>query len=96
MCVLVAVAIVSVVTSSGEGYDRDSLSLGESQEALIRAVAAVCPHTVVVVRAPGAVTTPWASSVGAVVFQLLPGQAAGLALAGLSLSLSLSLSLLSW
>jgi len=76
-----ALAIVSVVTSSGEGYDRDSLSLGESQEALVAAVVAVCPQTVVVVRAPGAVTMPWATFAAAILLQLLPGQEAGAALA---------------
>ena len=72
-----SICIVSVATSSGEGYDRPSLSLGASQEALIAAVTAVCPHTIVVVRAPGAVLMPWAASAAAIVLQLLPGQEVG-------------------
>ena len=75
-----AVSIVSVVTSSGEGYDRDSLGLGASQEQLISAVTSVCARTIVVVRAPGAVTMPWLNTTGAVVLQFLPGQEAGAAL----------------
>lgn len=74
------VALVSVVTSSGEGYDRDSLGLGDTQEQLINAVAAVCAQTIVVVRSPGAVTMPWLNSTAAVVLQLLPGQEVGSAL----------------
>lgn len=75
------VAVVSVVTSSGEGYDRDSLGLGDSQNELVASVLAVCPSVVVAVRAPGAVVLPWRQNATATLLQMLPGQASGDALA---------------
>lgn len=74
------VAIVVVATSSSEGGDRKDLSLGK-WDAIAAAVTAAQPHTVVVVRAPGAATMPWATQAGAIVLQFMPGQEAGNALA---------------
>ena len=70
------VTVVSVATTSTEGFDRFDLSVGAMQDRLVTAVAAVCQNVV-------AVSTPWAvlPSVKSIVLQLLPGQEAGNALA---------------
>eukprot|EP01051_Picozoa_sp_SAG22_P029771 SAG22_NODE_11203_length_496_cov_0.596977_1_plen_130_part_01 len=77
--------MLSVAAQAAEGNDRVDLSLGPRQEALIAAVLAAAPgRVVVVVRAPGAVSMPWAANttaLRAIVLQLMPGQAAGSALA---------------
>ena len=81
------VTVLSVATQSAEGNDRADLSLGTHQETLIQAVLAAAPgRVVVVVRAPGAVSMPWAANVTAaraIMLQLMPGQAAGSALAAI-------------
>jgi beta-glucosidase len=64
-----------------EGADRASLALPGAQDALVRAVAAVNPRTVVVVEAGAAVAMPWLSRVAAVVDQWYPGQSDGASLA---------------
>jgi beta-glucosidase len=75
-----AVVVVSDDTES-EATDRPSLNLPSAQDALISAVAAVNPHTVVVVNAGAPVAMPWLSSVAAVVDAWYPGQTSGTALA---------------
>eukprot|EP01047_Picozoa_sp_COSAG01_P039197 COSAG01_NODE_3224_length_6388_cov_10.896009_8_plen_102_part_00 len=76
-----------MATQSAEGQDRADLSLGVRQEALIAAVLRAAPGRVtVVVRAPGAVTMPWAANVTAlpsILLQLMAGQASGSALAAI-------------
>jgi beta-glucosidase len=79
----VDVAVVVVATSSHEGADRTNLSLPAEHDALVAAVAAANPRTVVVVRCPGACVMPWVDAVPAVLLQLLPGQEAGNALANI-------------
>ncbi|WP_395570411.1 glycoside hydrolase family 3 C-terminal domain-containing protein [Streptomyces sp. BK79] len=77
-------AIVVVGTtedSETEGYDRVGLSLGEHQDELVRAVAAVNPRTVVVVNSGGPVEMPWHREAGAVLLAWFPGQEAGAGLA---------------
>lgn len=79
--------VVVVATSSGEGHDRPTLSLGALQDSLVTDMlkaagsgsesAKVC----VSVNAPGAVLLPWASQVPALLLQWLPGQEWGNALA---------------
>jgi beta-glucosidase len=64
-----------------EAADRASLDLPSAQNALIAAVAAVNPRTIVVVEAGAAVAMPWLSSVDAVVDQWYPGQTDGRSLA---------------
>lgn len=78
-----AVAIVVVGTTSGEGYDRGTLSLGAGQDELITRVAAVHANTIVVIRSPGAVTMPWVAhpNITAILLQFLPGQEGGRSLA---------------
>ncbi|SDL01596.1 beta-glucosidase family protein [Streptomyces indicus] len=77
-------AIVFVGTTEhgeSEGYDRTSLALGEHQDALVRAVTAVNPRTVVVVNSGGPVELPWREEAGAVLLSWFPGQEAGAGLA---------------
>ena len=67
------VAIVFVNQPSSEGSDHLSLSLPNNQDALVSAVAAANPHTVVVLETGGAVTMPWIGQVGAAMEAWYPG-----------------------
>ena len=58
-----------------EGFDRDDMTLPEGVNALIEAVAAVNPHTVVVLFAGSPVETPWADKVKSILWMGLPGEA---------------------
>ena len=74
--------VVVVSTGSGEGSDRPSLSLKDSDTAMLTALLTANPHKVVVVlNGPAAVLMPWAPLAGAIVFQWYPGQEMGSALA---------------
>lgn len=64
-----------------EGADKTTLALPGQQDALVSAVAAAAPRTVVVVNAATPVLMPWLSHVDAVLFAGLPGQEAGDAVA---------------
>lgn len=75
------VVIMNVATTSGEGSDRPNLDLPDWQNAMVTAVLAANKNTVVVARCPGACTMPWADAAPSILFQLLPGQEAGNALA---------------
>jgi beta-glucosidase len=75
-----AVVVVSDDTES-EAADRASLNLPSAQNELISAVAAVNPHTVVVVDAGAPVVMPWLSQVASVVDAWYPGESNGTALA---------------
>lgn len=77
------VAVVFVGHRVGEGMDRQSLALPNDQDALIEAVAAANPNTVVVLQTGGAVTMPWIDRVAAVLEMWLPGDAFGPAAARL-------------
>ncbi len=76
-----AVAIVCVGQQTSEGSDRTSLSLPTGQDALVSAVAAVNPHTIVVMYESSATLMPWASQVAGIVMAWYPGQENGNALA---------------
>jgi len=65
----------------GEGSDRSTLALAEGQDALIAAVAAVNPRTVVVIASPDAVEMPWVDAVPSVLATFFSGQAMGGAVA---------------
>jgi beta-glucosidase len=67
------VAIVFAVQHTSEGADLPNLSLPDKQDALIEAVAAANPHTIVVLETGGAVLMPWADAVSAVVEAWYPG-----------------------
>jgi beta-glucosidase len=67
------VAIVFVNQPSSEGSDHPSLSLPDNQDALVSAVAAANPHTIVVLETGGAVTMPWIGQVSAAMEAWYPG-----------------------
>ena len=77
------VAVVFAGHKVGEGMDRLSLALPNDQDALIAAVAAVNPRTVVVLQTGGGVTMPWLDKVAAVMEMWLPGDMFGPAAAKL-------------
>jgi beta-glucosidase len=73
-------AIVVVGTTEhgeSEGYDRTSLALGGTQDALVRAVTGANPRTVAVVNSGGPVELPWREEAGAVLLAWFPGQEGG-------------------
>jgi len=74
-------AVVFANDVSGEGTDRSSMALPGDQDRLIAAVAKANPKTVVVLRTPAAVLTPWRRDVAAIVAGWYPGQQAGKAIA---------------
>ena len=63
-----------------EGYDRTSLSLPKEHDALIAAVCAANPRTVVVLANGAPVLMPWADRPAAIVEAYLGGQAGGSAI----------------
>lgn len=63
-----------------EGFDRDSLSLPEQHDALVQAVAAANPRTVVALSNGAPVVLPWRENVAAILESYLGGQASGGAL----------------
>ena len=75
------VAIVCVSTPSSEGSDRPDLDLSDGDDALVAAVTAAQPSSVVVLNSPAAIVTPWADQAGAMVAAFYPGQEMGNALA---------------
>ena len=84
------VAVVFVSQWGGEGMDVSSLSLTDltsatpvDQNALVEAVAAANPHTIVVVESGGPILMPWLSQVNAVMEAWYPGQGGGPAIANL-------------
>jgi beta-glucosidase len=84
------VAIVFVSQWESEGMDLPSLNLTDltdataiDQDALVSAVAAASPHTIVVIESGGPVVMPWLSQVGAVLEAWYPGQSGGPAIADL-------------
>lgn len=77
----VDVPIVFATQWCSEGLDVPSLSLPNEQDALISAVAAANPRTVVVLETGNPVTMPWLDRVAAVVEAWYPGQRGGEAIA---------------
>ena len=74
------VSIIFLATSSSEGSDRKSLSVGNDDlvTAVAEAVASNQSKKVVVVAVtPGAILTPWANNVSAVLIPFMPGQEYG-------------------
>jgi len=81
-----AVVIVGLpVSHDSEGGDRTSLDLPPSHNALVEAVLAVQPRTVVVLQSGAAVAMPWADRVPAIIQAWLGGQGGGGALADILL-----------
>jgi beta-glucosidase len=86
-CAIAAKVDVAVVLAGltprfeSEGYDRTHLGLPPSHDELIRRIAAVNPHVVVVLSAGAPVAMPWIHQVQGVLHTYLGGQAgAGAAL----------------
>jgi beta-glucosidase len=75
------VAIVMVSDSEGEGKDRPNLSLPSNQDAVVAAVAAANPKTIVVSKTGGPILMPWLSQVPAVLQAWYPGEEDGNAVA---------------
>ena len=75
------VAIVFAHQWTSEGMDLKSLSLPDNQDALIAAVAAANPHTIVVLETGTAVTMPWLPNVAGVVEAWYAGSRGHIALA---------------
>lgn len=78
------VAVVVVSTSpevESEGFDRTTLALPGDQDALVRAVMAANPRTIVVVNSGAPVTLPWRDDAAAILAVWFPGQEFGHALA---------------
>ncbi|MBO9518525.1 MAG: glycoside hydrolase family 3 C-terminal domain-containing protein [Porphyrobacter sp.] len=75
------VAIVFVYQPSGEGEDVPSMDLPYGQDALVEAVAAANPNTVVVLQTGNPVNLPWKDKVGAIVQAWYSGQRGGEAIA---------------
>ena len=66
-------AIVFVNQPTSEGRDSRTLSLPDRQDALVEAVAAANPRTIVVLETGGPVTMPWAGNVAAILATWYPG-----------------------
>lgn len=75
------VAIVFANQYQTEGYDVPDLSLPDGQDALIAAVAAANPNTIVVLQTGGPVLMPWKDEVKAIVEAWYPGARGGEAIA---------------
>jgi beta-glucosidase len=78
-----SVAVVFGYAMQGEGADRGTLSLDSNGDALISAVAAANPNTIVVLETGTAVTMPWLNQVKGVIEAWYPGDQQGTALARL-------------
>ncbi|MGO4785126.1 glycoside hydrolase family 3 protein [Cryobacterium sp. W22_MBD10_FK3] len=76
------VAVVFARDYVGEGRDKSTLTLANEQDALISAVTAANPNTVVVLTTAGSVNMPWLSDVPAVLEAWYGGQEQGAAIAG--------------
>ncbi len=77
------VAIVCVGTTEtdeSEGFDRPSVALDPRQDALVSAVAAANPRTVVVLNVGAPVALPWRDEVSAILLSHFAGQEGGTAL----------------
>ncbi|MBB5705446.1 beta-glucosidase [Sphingopyxis panaciterrulae] len=75
------VAIVFVSKYEAEGFDSPDLSLPGGQDAIVAAVAAANPNTIVVLETGNPVAMPWLDKVKAVVAAWYPGQEGAAAIA---------------
>jgi beta-glucosidase len=75
------IAIVFATQWATEGMDQPDLSLPQGQDALIAAVAAANPNTIVVLETGGPVLMPWLDRTAAVVQAWYPGARGGEAIA---------------
>ena len=75
------VAVVFATQWMGEAFDAPDLTLPDGQDALIAAVAAANPRTIVVLETGGPVLMPWLGQVPAVAAAWYPGSRGGEAIA---------------
>ncbi|WP_408591455.1 glycoside hydrolase family 3 C-terminal domain-containing protein [Novosphingobium sp.] len=75
------VAIVFANEWRAEGLDQPDLSLPDGQDALIAAVAAANPNTIVVLQTGGPIAMPWLDKVAGVIEAWYPGARGGEAIA---------------
>lgn len=75
------VAIVFVNKYELEGYDSPDLSLPGAQDAMVSAVAAANPNTIVVLETGNPIAMPWRDKVKAIVAAWYPGQEGAQAIA---------------
>ena len=75
------VAIVFATKWATEGEDVPDLSLPDGQDALIAAVAAANPHTIVVLETGNPIAMPWLEKTAAVMEAWFPGDRGGEAIA---------------
>lgn len=75
------VVIAFGIRVEGEGFDSADLSLPWGQDAVIDAVAAANPNTIVVLETGNPVSMPWRDKVKAIVEAWFPGQAGAQAIA---------------
>ncbi|NBC34966.1 glycosyl hydrolase [Novosphingobium sp. FSY-8] len=75
------VAVVFVTKWSSEGLDQADLSLPNGQDALVAAVAAANPRTIVVLETGNPIAMPWLDKVAGVVQAWYPGARGGDAIA---------------
>jgi beta-glucosidase len=75
------VAIVFATQWNGEGEDTPDMSLPNGQDALIAAVAAANPRTIVVLQSGNPVDMPWLDKTAAVLEAWYPGQQGAAAIA---------------
>lgn len=76
-------AVVVVYDRESEGHDKTSLALSGNQDALVAAVEAANPRTIVVLETGAPVLMPWLDHSAAVLETWYPGQDAGLSLVDL-------------
>lgn len=75
------VAIVFVSKFELEGFDSPDLSLPGAQDAMVEAVAAANPNTIVVLETGNPIAMPWRDKVKAIVAAWYPGQEGAQAIA---------------
>ena len=78
-----SVAIVFVQQWESEGMDLPSLALPDNQDALVQAVAAANPHTIVVLETGTAALMPWKDKVAGIVEAWYPGSRGATAVANI-------------
>lgn len=80
----VAVVVVGLPDSyESEALDREHMRLPDGHNALVEAVVAANPNTVVILLGGSPVELPWTDKVKAILYMGLPGQAGGQAVANL-------------
>jgi beta-glucosidase len=77
------VAIVFVNQYLTEARDNETLALPDNQDALVRAVAAANPRTIVVLETGSTITMPWLGEVRAVLASWYPGIAGAQAISNI-------------